>query len=220
MAEINEGVQLEQPGQVVDGSPQGNQPVGSALPVQPVQQDADVMAATKALERLQQSENDKQAAVLAKGMKKLKEAGFNVTAEQVLQLVSNKLTSLSDLIPDQKVVQLSPEIKPASTVLGQDESDQVVQKARWLMEEYAGGMLPADAPETKLIAKDTSDEKVFLESVRAASKAYSERTANLSNPARLPTLAAGTGAAAPNLANKSSTQILEEYYEDHPIVRR
>ena len=94
MATNDEMIQQAQVGKPVDGS-EANQPVGNNQVQPAVQRDADEVAATEALRRIQQSETDKQAAVVAKGMKKLREAGINVTAEQVLQIVSSNLTALS-----------------------------------------------------------------------------------------------------------------------------
>jgi hypothetical protein len=82
------------------------------------------------------------------------------------------------------------------------------------MEEYAGGQIPEDAPEFQMINKETKDPAEFLESIRTASITYAKRTANLSNPARIPSLAGGAGAHVPPYANLTATEGLNQYFAE------
>jgi len=180
------------------------QPPNSDGSTQP-QQDADVIAAAEALRRQKQSEADKEAAEIAKRFKAWKAAGNTGTVEQMLQQPAAIQSQ-----PGQPV-QPAQAAKPAAD--GQ-QPDPVIQKAMFIMEEYAGGPIPEDAPEYQSINKDTKDPKEFLESIRAASKAFAERTANLSNPARIPSLAGGAGTHVPPYANLTATEGLNQYFAE------
>lgn len=209
-------IQPEQPGQVADGS-ETIQPVGATdkFTAQVPQQDADAVAAAEAVRRLQQSEIDKQAAVVAKGIKALREAGYVVTAEQVLQLVSTNLTPKPGAVSDQQAVQPAQGTAPAPQG-GEPPADPVVRKAVEIMEQECGGPIDEKDPEYGMIAQ-TNDPLEFLESVKAAAEAKAKRTGNLSNPARIPVLAGGAGSHTPNYQNVPGVDILEEWNRTHPL---
>jgi len=214
MAQNDEMIQQAQAGKPVDGS-EANQPVGNNQVQPAVQRDADEVAATEALRRIQQSETDKQAAVVAKGMKKLREAGINVTAEQVLQIVSSNLTALSGQTSAQQASQPSAGVQPATTsVPGALPDDYVVSKAKAIMEANGVKELTEADPEFKLVNRETKDPYEFLESIKAASAAYKARQESLGNPARIPTLAGGAGAHVPSHANQSATESLNNYFAE------
>ena len=221
MANEPEVIQQEQPGQAADGSA-AIQPVGTEVQAQAPQQDADTVAAAEALRRLQQSEIDKQAAVVAKGIKALREAGYAVTAEQVLQLVSSNLTNKPGAVSVQAAAQPPAGTAPAPqggqspAQGGEPPADPVLRKAFDIMEQECGGPIDEKDPEYGLIAQ-TNDPLDFLESVKAAAQAKAKRTGNLSNPARIPVLAGGTSSHTPNYANTPGVDILEEWNKAHPL---
>lgn len=209
MGDVIEGIQVEQPGQVVNPD-QGNS-TGSTQKVEP-QQDADLKAAGEAIRRQQQSETDKTAAVLAKGIKKLKESGINVTAEQVLQMFSGDLTKIQAMVTEPTA---QPVQYPAQAPIeqGQPHPDPVVRKAQEILKD-----VPQDSPEWELIDKVTDDPELFLSSVRSAATKFAERTQNLSNPARIPTLAGGDGSHTPTVdPNRPGVDILDDYYKRNPL---
>lgn len=182
---------------------QAGQPVNSVGSTQA--QDADLIAANEALRRQRQSQQDKEAAEIVKRFKEWRAAGNSGTVEQMLQ---NPQAFQSQ--PGQAVQDGTPTAK-LETNTGQ-QTDPVIQKALFLMEEYAGGQIPEDAPEFQMINKDTQDPAEFLESIRTASQTYAKRTSNLSNPARIPSLAGGSGAHVPPYANLSATEGLNQYF--------
>lgn len=213
MAQNDEMIQQAQVGKPVDGS-ETNQPVGNNQ-VQPVQQDPDEMAASEALRRIQQSETDRQAAVVAKGIKKLREAGISVTAEQVLQIVSSNLTSLSGQTSAPMPSQASAGVQPATTnTPGALPDDYVVGKAKAIMDAHGVKDFTEADPEFGMVNRNTKDPFEFLESVQKASAAYKARQESLGNPARIPTLAGGAGAHVPSYANQSATESLNNYFAD------
>lgn len=213
MAQNDEMIQQAQVGKPVDGS-EANQPVGNNQ-VQPVQQDPDEMAASEALRRIQQSETDRQAAVVAKGIKKLREAGINVTAEQVLQIVSSNLTTLSGQTSAQQASQPGAGVQPATTnVQGALPDDYVVGKAKAIMDAHGVKDFTEADPEFSMVNRETKDPFEFLESVQKASAAYKARQESLGNPARIPTLAGGAGAHVPSHANQSATESLNNYFAE------
>mgnify|MGYP000942325682 CR=1 FL=1 len=194
-------IQQEQAGQPVT-TPNMADSVGSTQA-----QDADLIAANEALRRQKQSQQDKEAAEIAKRYKAWKAAGNSGTVEQMLQ---NPQAIQSQ---PGTAVQESASAAKLETQTGQ-QPDPVIQKAVFLMEEYAGGQIPEDAPEFQMINKETKDPAEFLESIRTASITYAKRTANLSNPARIPSLAGGAGAHVPPYANLTATEGLNQYFAE------
>lgn len=172
-------------------------------------QDADVIAAAEALRRQRQSQQDKEAAEIAKRFKAWKASGNSGTVEQMLQQPAAIQSQ-----PGQPVQANAPVVQ--QSVSGQ-QPDPVIHAAQTMMQTIAGGMIPEDAPEFQMLNKDTADPSEFLKSVFTASTAFAERSANLSNPARIPSLAGGASSHTPNYANMSGVDILEEYNRTHPL---
>lgn len=214
MATNDEMIQQAQVGKPVDGS-EANQPVGNNQVQPEVQKDPDEVAASEALRRIQQSETDRQAAVVAKGIKKLREAGISVTAEQVLQIVSSNLTAISGQTSAQQASQPGAGVQPATTnVQGALPDDYVVGKAKAIMDAHGVKDFTEADPEFKLVNRETKDPFEFLESVQKASAAYKARQESLGNPARIPNLAGGTGAHVPSYVNQSATESLDNYFAE------
>lgn len=215
MEKVNEVIQAAQSGTTVDSAPVQDLVAGSTQIPAPVTQDADAVAAAEAIRRRQQSANDKEVAEIAKAIKTLKEAGLNVTAEQVLQMRSAQATQLPGNVSGQPVQQVTqPNAQP---VTQEQPNDPVIRKAFQIMETEGGKQLEQTDPEFKLINGNTDDPEEFLKSVHEAAAAYAKRTGNLSNPARIPVLAGGASPHTPNYANKSGVEILEEYNKAHPL---
>lgn len=200
----NAGFQVEQAGQPVT-TPGATPQVDSTGTPQQATPDADVIAAAEAIRRKRQSESDREAAEIARAYKEWKSKGNTGTVEQMLQGSSEIQSQPGQPIQEGAAAQA---VSPTG-----EAPDLVVQKAMFIMEEYAGEMIPEDAPEQAMINKDTNDPAAFLESIRVASKAYAERTKNLSNPARIPSLAGGAVAHVPSHAKKSGTETLDDFFE-------
>ena len=218
MDQTNEVIQPGQPGTAAPSAPvtpAPEIPSGSTQPVQPVQQDADAQAAAEAIRRRQQSANDKEVAEIAKAIKTLKEAGLNVTAEQVLQMRSAQAAQLSGNVSPQPAQEAAQPNVPGTAP--EQTSDPVIRKAFSIMETEGGKRLEASDPEFAIIDSKTDDPELFLASVHKAAEAYAKRTGNLSNPARIPTLAGGASPHTPNYANTPGVDILEEYNKAHPL---
>lgn len=169
--------------------------------------DADAIAAAEAIRRKAQSEFDREAARIAKEYRDWKAKGNTGTVEQMLQGIQGIQTQPGDQIQ-----------KPAADAneanANGSSPDPVVQRAMFIMDEYAGGMIPEDAPEFKMIDQKTNDQNEFLTSVRKASQAYAERTKNIANPARIPALAGGSGTHTPNHTKLSGTETLDKAFSD------
>ena len=215
MATTNEGIQPGQSGTTENLSPAPKVdeiPGGSTQQVAPVGQDADAVAAAEAVRRKQQSENDRETAKIANAIRTLRSQGINASADQVMQMLSSDPSKLQGNVSPQPVQQAA---QPNVSGTGQEQSgDPVVRKAFSIMESEGGKHLDANDPEFKMIDAETDDPEVFLESVHKAAQAYAKRTGNISNPARIQTLSGGTGTHVPSLAGKSSTEILEQAYEE------
>lgn len=203
MPEQNAVIQPEQAGQPV-ATPESQ--ADSSGSTQAQAQDADVIAAAEALRRQRQSEADREAAKIAREYKEWRAKGNTGTVEQMIQ--GNQAIQSQPGMP----VQQAQGAAQAPEAAG-EAPDLVVQKAIFIMEEYAGGMIPEDAPEMGMINKETRDQEEFLTSVRNAAKAFAERNKNLSNPARIPSLAGGGGAHAPSHAKLSGTETLDNYFD-------
>lgn len=207
------GVQQEQAGQPVPAPGMAN-PAEQTAPVQPgqAQQDPDVMAATEAIRRAQHSQIDAQAKRVAQVVNSLKAQGIPVSAEQVIRMMYESAGSAPGQVPNQQAQQAA---MPIGDDAGQEmPSDPVVREAVDVMTEIAGKQLDESDPEFELIDKETDRPSVFLASVRKAAEAYAARTGNIANPARIPSLAGGSGTHVPSHANKSATDGLNDYFAD------
>jgi len=206
MEQTNAEFQLEQVGTPVT-TPNPVDSVGTTPVVQP---DADVVAAAEAIRRKNQSELDKEAAGIAREYKEWKAKGNSGTVEQMLQQ--------SQVIQPPIPQQIQAGSAQANTGPGAGEvTDPVIRKAFSIMETEGGKRLEASDPEFAIIDSKTDDPELFLASVHKAAEAYAKRTGNLSNPARIPTLAGGASPHTPNYANVPGVDILEEYNKAHPL---
>lgn len=191
---------------VIQAEQVAGQPQVSDGSTQAQQNDADVIAAAEALRRQRQSEQDKEAAEIAKRYKAWKASGNVGTVEQML-LQPAAIQSQ----PGQPVQTGAPVVQQSAS--GQ-QPDPVIEAAKTMMISIAGGLIPEDAPEFQMLNKDTANPSEFLKSVFTATTAYAERSANLSNPARIPSLAGGAGTHVPPYANLSATEGLNQYFAE------
>lgn len=207
------GVQPEQARQP-EQAPEMVIPEGQTAPVQPVQQDPDVMAAAEAIRRLQHSEIDAKAKQVAKVIGDMKAQGITVSAEQVIQLMQGGANRAPGQVPNQQPQQAAMPVENAGQEM---PSDPVVREAMEMMMETAGRQFNESDPEFQLIDRETNKPSVFLDSIKKATEAYAARTGNIANPARIPVLAGGAGSHTPNYQNVPGVDILEEWNKAHPL---
>jgi len=134
MDQTNEVIQPGQPGTAAPSAPVTPAPEipgGSTQTPAPVV-DADAQAAAEAIRRRQQSANDKEVAEIAKAIKTLKEAGLNVTAEQVLQMRSAQAAQLPGNVSPQPAQEAAQPNVPGTAP--EQPSDPIIRKAFSIME--------------------------------------------------------------------------------------
>lgn len=210
------GFQIDQAGQPVTPSPAPaaeQAPISTegsteSTPQYVTRDEALKMAKEAASEAIRQAQSlsDKSTARIMKEIERLSKAGITATPEQVQKMIATE--------ESQQEVSAQPAVQQTNQ---EQPSDPVVRKAVKIMQEALGKNIEQDAPEQKLINKETDDPEVFLASVREATAAYKERAANIGNPARMPTTATGGGNHVPDYRNRSGVDILEEYNKNHPL---
>lgn len=214
--ELNTNLQSEQAGQPVNSSnaadvqsqPSATENADGGTPQYVTKDEALKMAREAATDAIRQAQSltDKAQARIMQEVNRLKQNGIQATPEQVQKMIVSEERAAAQ--SQQSDISSQQAAQP-----GQETSDDpVVRKAFKIMNEDGGGQIPQDAPEFKLIDAETDDVEVFLNSVRTASKAYAARTQNLSNPARNPSLAGGTGTHTPSHLNKTGAETLDEYF--------
>lgn len=189
---------VAQPAPIATELPSGSQPQFVT------KQEAEQMvkAATEQVARQVQSKMDSTSAAISKEVQRLAQAGITATPEQAKAIVeAREAESFQAPISGQPAAPQVPEVV----------ADPVIRKSLKIMGEVG---LTNDQEEFKLIDQETDDPEVFLESVRKASKAFAERNANLSNPARVPSLSSGSSSSTPSHAGKSATATLDDYYSN------
>jgi len=188
---------VAQPAPVATETPAGSQPQFVT------RQEAEQMV--EKVVRQVQSKMDSTSAAISKEVQRLAQAGITATPEQAKAIVeAREAESLPAAISGQPAAPQVPEVV----------ADPVIRKSLKIMEETAGMRITPDLPEYSLIDAQTDDPEVFLESVRKASNAFKERNANLSNPARMPSLSTGGASSTPSHAGQSATATLDSYYEN------
>lgn len=158
--------------------------------------------------RQMQSLSDKAQAKIEKQINSLKAVGITATPEQVRKMVATEEANESaGEISNPGAAQQQAMEPPL---------DPVVRKAFMIMEE-AGVKVTAEDPEFSLIDSKTEDPEVFLDSVRAATNKMAARLNVKGSPARMPAVSSNSKPTVPNHAGKTGTNILDEYYKEHPL---
>lgn len=213
--ELNTGLQPGQAGQPVTPSqsadvqsqPSAGEGSDGGAPQYVTKSEALQMAKDAANEAVRQAQSltDKSQARIIREVERLTKNGIQATPEQVQKMIAaeeQSAQSQTGAISGQQAAQPAQEMP----------TDPMVRKAVNIMQEEAGGAIPQDAPEFKLIDSVTDDPEVFLKSVHDASQAYAKRTGNLGNPARIPSLSNGSETHRPAHEGKTGLQTLDDYY--------